>query len=904
MPSHPHRRGRFTIFLSRLFLVFQEFNERLHSEEDDLITPIVSFSLLVITGFLILLVFFSFLTAFLSATLMVIGLLGMDGLTWLLLSWAFVGGLCYLALTRLGNPSGHEGDQRSSSSLSTTPTKSDEWTNEVIQWLFNNLHKIPEPLESWVKSLNEAAKKVTSPTKCEILFEGFGDHSNVSLPPKLSNIRVEHGPRDHLSHSPPSYEAEARVISTNSRENDCVQFRCEHRRSQRRARLACIANQLYVMGCFNGRPEMEIELTNTDPNYKSEVDRSLVEDAVRRCLLSAVTNVNLSETSLPFANKSSMPRMSPSFGNNFTPSTNSYDRDITKDLFTPSMASNGHVNSNEPMSEIFKKMTEPTSKLMASHNASVVPNKLRVCVTKAQRLGGGRVDVIEPYVVIEMDEPAQKHQTTRSLKQNPFWEETFDFDLTPASEEILFEVYDAKGHDGDKTFLGLAIVNFEEIRRSGEAVHMFQLQGRPYKSDAVDGMLTCKFDFYYDPNLVAPGKRVDQVIIKRNDGSEFRETVSTQRRQIYDPLDNFDNEPIIPTKTTTISVKAVERQPASSKDSFNKGPTSSVRSSNEKVPESPRHKENPYPFEKQTSLDVKRIVPVQEIVNNRMSAASEPEPAHLRVGESSEERGRGREKANGTTRRDRSFFSDLRERLSGRGKKGDRARSVDVAEDDLEEAVSLPPSRDHSQTRWAGADGKNRRYFETTSVGGRSGESTMSLYQHSTLLLEIVDGSEKKYFLIPPNILNEPEAVRLLKKGKKLHIYNEHTFVAVKIKGLQDGVSQVVSLQDGYILHRIDSLTTSHVIRKTSIGMSSSPIKPRMSPQHSNDRYHRTAKRRRRKKVYDRQRGFPPLSVYSVHVYTEKMTNAFISSLLSLFQCSFKSTVSERSKGSEGDYWE
>lgn len=134
--------------------------------------------------------------------------------------------------------------------------------------------------------------------------------------------------------------------------------------------------------------------------------------------------------------------------------------------------------------------------------------------------------MIEPYVVIEMDEPAQKHQTTRSLKQNPFWEETFDLlviffayfgcfvhtmcishvnilqyllfflrsfsDLTPASEEILFEVYDAKGHDGDKTFLGLAIVNFEEIRRSGEAVHMFQLQGRPYKSDAVDGMLTCK----------------------------------------------------------------------------------------------------------------------------------------------------------------------------------------------------------------------------------------------------------------------------------------------------------------------------------------------------------------------------------------------------------------------------
>ncbi|GMT36034.1 hypothetical protein PFISCL1PPCAC_27331, partial [Pristionchus fissidentatus] len=723
----------------------------------------------------------------------VIGLLGMDGLTWLLLSWAFVGGLCYLALTRLGNP-GQGGEQsRTTNPTSTAPTKSDEWTNEVIQWLFNNLHKIPEPLEAWVKSLNEAAKKVTSPTKCEILFEGFGDHSTVSQPPKLSNIRIEHGPRDHLTvrshiHLPltklklvSSQRTPERMIVSNF-DASIVDLRGEVE-----ARLACIANQLYVMGCFNGRPEMEIELTNTDPNYNAEVSRSLVEDAVRRCLLSAVTNVNLSETSLPFANRSSMPRMSPSFGNTsvsstFTPTaTSAYERELIKDHFTPNHASNinGHINHTELGNDIFKKISEPTAKLMAAHNASVVPNKLRVCVTKAQRLGGARADVAEPYVVIEMDEPAQKHQTTRSLKTNPFWEETFDFDLTPASEEILFEVYDGKGRDGDKTFLGLAIVNFEEIRRSGEAVHMFQLQGRPYKSDAVDGMLTCKFDFHYDPTHMPAGKRVDQVIIKRNDGSEFRETVSTQRRQIYDPLDSFDEPIITPTKTTTISVKATDRQPPQKDAKL-------VRNSLDKVPESPvrKNQENQYTFEKQASLDVKRNVPVVEsTMKNRISSASEPEPSHLRVNDTTEERGRGREKANGSTRRDRSFFSDLRERLSGRGKKADRARSVDVGGEELDEAVSLPPSRDHSQTRWAGADGKNRRYFETTSVGGRSGESTKSLYQHSTLLLEIEDGSEKKYFLIPPNILNEPEAVRLLKKGKKLHIYNEHTFVAVKIKG-------------------------------------------------------------------------------------------------------------------------
>uniref|UniRef100_A0A183EP30 Hydantoinase_B domain-containing protein n=1 Tax=Gongylonema pulchrum TaxID=637853 RepID=A0A183EP30_9BILA len=30
------------------------------------------------------------------------------------------------------------------------------------------------------------------------------------------------------------------------------------------ARMACIANQVYLMACFCGRPELDIELVNTD----------------------------------------------------------------------------------------------------------------------------------------------------------------------------------------------------------------------------------------------------------------------------------------------------------------------------------------------------------------------------------------------------------------------------------------------------------------------------------------------------------------------------------------------------------------------------------------------------------------------------------------------------------------
>ncbi|VDK55035.1 unnamed protein product [Cylicostephanus goldi] len=71
------------------------------------------------------------------------------------------------------------------------------------------------------------------------------------------------------------------------------------------------------MGCFNGRPEMDIELTNTDSNavscmytrikprilaqifQQSQVSLGLVEEKIRRCLLSAVTNINLSEALPP-----------------------------------------------------------------------------------------------------------------------------------------------------------------------------------------------------------------------------------------------------------------------------------------------------------------------------------------------------------------------------------------------------------------------------------------------------------------------------------------------------------------------------------------------------------------------------------------------------------------------------
>ncbi|VBB31020.1 unnamed protein product, partial [Acanthocheilonema viteae] len=129
-------------------------------------------------------------------------------------------------------------------------------------------------------------------------------------------------------------------------------------------------------------------------------------------------------------------------------------------------------------------------------------------------------------------------------------------------------------------------------------------------------------------------------------------------------------------------------------------------------------------------------------------------------------------------KRDRSFFSELRERLSGRRRSKRRAKSCDLVGGEMEEAVSLPPSRDISRTRFS--EKSSSRHDLKSYDGSESKRSTKSLYQHSTLLLQTHENGQKRYYLIPHTILNEPGAIKLLRQGKKLHVYNNHTFVAVK----------------------------------------------------------------------------------------------------------------------------
>uniref|UniRef100_A0AC35U645 Phorbol-ester/DAG-type domain-containing protein n=1 Tax=Rhabditophanes sp. KR3021 TaxID=114890 RepID=A0AC35U645_9BILA len=708
-------------------------------------------------------------------------------------------------------------------SLIKFSSTNNDWTNDLISWVFTNVHRIPKPLDSWIKGLNDAAKKINNPQTTEVIFEGYGDHSHVLNPPVLSNIRVENGPREQLTIKANIYipEVIAKIV-TSQRLNDqlWVANYCAHilkLSGEVEGRLASIANQLFFMGCFNGRPEFKVELEKRDDSQSnSQVNYSQIEDVVRRCVVLAVTNINLSE---------------------FNISDNSI---ATLELSPTNL-------SNMPVHEVVKRLHKSQMSTSFSDNLSHA-NKLRVKVIRAQKLGNGK-DVHSPYVVVEIDEPAKRYKTSPGINVSPYWEESFDFTVTPSTEEILFELYEGvplpdkhpkqssilpnkeTHQDDQQIFLGLAIVGLDELKRSNESLHCLRLQGRPYKNDQVSGTLTVEFQFYHDPTVTAVGEQVDEfVAVDKNLGTSIRETVTINKTPFTNQHDSFRQTDITPTNTTTLTIKTVTQQ---LKD---KPLISSVHGSMENAMDPLTSKSLEYQLQQLNIENIKRRLS-QNNGNITVESGNEYEQLHmvqngglyesytsskngysvnapaysadtmsrsignknknLDKGNRSEsldnlnsssglldERSRGREKTATTKeKRDHSFFGNLRDRLSGRRSKSKlRAKSIDFEKNhDLEEAVSLPPSRDQSQTRYGSELSKS--YVETKSVGDESNGSSPENVHRSDIVLELSQGNSiKKYFLIPPNIASEPAAQKLIKRGKKLHISNDHTFVAVKIK--------------------------------------------------------------------------------------------------------------------------
>uniref|UniRef100_A0A915EES8 C2 domain-containing protein n=1 Tax=Ditylenchus dipsaci TaxID=166011 RepID=A0A915EES8_9BILA len=414
----------------------------------------------------------------------------MEGFLWLIFSWVVVALISYFIIGTFwgrssdGVSSTNAVSVASSSRRATLADWSSEWFNEVVLWLWTSKRFSPSFIQLVVKALNDAAKKHAKLNQCEVHFTAnkssqVFDQRNVPL---FEKIKAQQGSAntDHLILST-KVSAErfgVKVVASKQLPDGNVVVV--------ESRLVHIADELFVMSCFVGKPEMCVDIQENNAQAYSNpqapaIDSGILEELVRKCVVSAVLNFSLSEFlySTSDSARNSRARLSSEFHNlNF-------------------------LNEHYPPPPSIHQFNQ------YSEDANLPPNVLQIRVLGAQNLGLNQ-DVHQPFVCIEMDNPSQKFETTRAVSKHvndcdPQWEETFEFNLAPSSDELLFEVYDeqrlgranSKRQNGESQatisnrFLGLAIVGLSELKmRSNLPVHQLPLQNKPYGSEEMAGNVT------------------------------------------------------------------------------------------------------------------------------------------------------------------------------------------------------------------------------------------------------------------------------------------------------------------------------------------------------------------------------------------------------------------------------
>uniref|UniRef100_A0A5S6QTU9 Phorbol-ester/DAG-type domain-containing protein n=1 Tax=Trichuris muris TaxID=70415 RepID=A0A5S6QTU9_TRIMR len=391
----------------------------------------------------------------------------MDALSWLLLCWIGFAGLVYLLLQATFSawpqatcdhvdPVMRGMLSAGAKLVSTEPTSSTLWINEVIRWLVERYCGTPDFVQQWLKSMNETARKQMDKETTVVFEEVYFPTPATS--PVLSNIRAERGPRQHLTvRAHVTFESLILRLTASRIEGDHMvtqNFEAQLLNivAETQVRLACLSNDFFAMGCFDGRPELLITVTCIDEkNQHKIIEPNEVEKLIRYCLMHAVTNVNL--TMLKYVAGLNMDEIVRKLGD--------YGRSLIK--------------AGNPTERSFSK-------------------RLSVRIVKASRIGGGR-DVHKPYAVVELDMPSQNHVTAQSSGSDPFWDSHFMFQLTRESRELLFEVYDHISDSSKPVFLGLALISISELHNMSRPLQRFKLQGHPYSDEVVSGKIFVEFAF-------------------------------------------------------------------------------------------------------------------------------------------------------------------------------------------------------------------------------------------------------------------------------------------------------------------------------------------------------------------------------------------------------------------------
>lgn len=91
--------------------------------------------------------------------------------------------------------------------------------------------------------------------------------------------------------------------------------------------------------------------------------------------------------------------------------------------------------------------------------------------------------------------------------------------------------------------------------------------------------------------------------------------------------------------------------------------------------------------------------------------------------------------------------------------------------------LSVPGGRQPDET--------SRRSSLSEASGLSSASTRTYINEASTLVLETIENGIKKHYLVP---LSLAQKSKWKKKGTKLHIFNDHTFIARHLSGYEEKI--------------------------------------------------------------------------------------------------------------------
>ncbi|XP_022231200.2 uncharacterized protein LOC111080086 isoform X18 [Drosophila obscura] len=650
-------------------------------------------------------------------------------------------------------------------------TSSVTWTSQVFRWLYSDLVIVNELLMSWVIAINDSLRK-------SVEEHGVAVEVVRVLPdspaPGLNNIFCncdENNPADMLI----TFDCDAMpVLQVKTFRQKSGKVETSHYKvtvSRFRARMAIPMNYNTLKGEMRveGYPDVRIAMNSVGAIKAMDQDEQQLQTVISDILTTA-----LRDTVYPvdFSVYSTCPRAE----------VEPLDLPVIYPVHYDSLAHN--------MEHHLGGVGLRDSQHMVSGR------RLLVKIVK----GEGLRDAHDPYVVIEMDEPAQKNQTGTQRGSRPYWDEHFLFELSPQSAEILFEVYDHPVIASDPPkFLGLGLVGIDELAVGPASTQLLQLQPRPYETQPVAGAITVDFVFIEGAEIPAGARphrlkealRLSTPAINEHirNGADLADAAV---RALQDGALSATGSGGQPSKSTLIihSVQRNSSNPNAFKVELNKDGRIEV-------------------IESPTELDQAVAQAFERAASEAAAAKAEQLQLELELdpgtevqplpgtgnGEPLNETGNG----NGTANEDsatefgqpnaasspngsgyhNNYNLNGSSGLAGNGNGSSNINGGGYSSN------SLPRNGAHlGQQAGEGMDvldDRGRSKKQSSAISGFSSASNKTyVHEASTLVLETIENGVKRHFIVPLAIAQRP---RWRRKGTKLHIYNDHTFIAKHLSG-------------------------------------------------------------------------------------------------------------------------